>query len=105
MRSGTIKGRPSSVSNFATFFSSGVMPLDLVKPLLVDVLPVICFVLQDVFTVSVGNLPAGCVALIKITYVSELQVEGELINFSIPGSVAPWKQEANNTEVRLHFIL
>ena len=47
-----------------------------------------------------GNLPPGCVALIKITYVSELQVEGELINFSIPGSVAPWKQEANNTEVR-----
>jgi hypothetical protein len=40
------------------------------------------------------------VALIKITYVSELQVEGELINFSIPGSVAPWKQETSNTEVR-----
>ena len=59
-----------------------------------------CFILQDVFTVSVGNLPPGCVALIKITYVSELQVEGELINFSIPGSVAPWKQEANNTQVR-----
>ncbi|XP_071133574.1 protein mono-ADP-ribosyltransferase PARP4-like [Mytilus edulis] len=52
----------------------------------------------DVFTVSVGNLPPGCVALIKITYVSELQVEGELINFTIPGSVAPWKQEASNTE-------
>lgn len=31
---------------------------------------------------------------------SELQVEGELINFSIPGSVAPWKQETSNTEVR-----
>ena len=39
-------------------------------------------------------------ALIKITYVSELQVEGELINFSVPGSVAPWKQETGNTEVR-----
>ncbi|CAG2205451.1 PARP2_3_4 [Mytilus edulis] len=52
----------------------------------------------DVFTVSVGNLPPGCVALIKITYVSELQVEGELINFTIPGSVAPWKQGPSNTE-------
>lgn len=77
------------------------------KTHLADVLPLIsfilnhsCFILQDVFTVSVGNLPPGCVALIKITYVSELQVEGELINFSIPGSVAPWKQEVNNTEVR-----
>ncbi|VDI59028.1 poly [ADP-ribose] polymerase [Mytilus galloprovincialis] len=52
----------------------------------------------DVFTVSVGNLPPDCVALIKITYVSELQVEGELINFTIPGSVAPWKQGPSNTE-------
>jgi len=32
--------------------------------------------------------------------VSELQVEGELINFSIPGSVAPWKQETSNIKVR-----
>ncbi|CAG2243592.1 PARP2_3_4 [Mytilus edulis] len=28
----------------------------------------------------------------------ELQVDGELINFSIPGSVAPWKQGPSNTE-------
>lgn len=49
---------------------------------------------QDVFTVSVGNLPPGASVLIKITYVSELTVEGEHILFSLPGSVAPWKQEA-----------
>ena len=46
--------------------------------------------LQDVFTVSVGNLPAGAQVLIQITYVAELQVEGEAIEFRIPGSVAPW---------------
>eukprot|EP00794_Sanderia_malayensis_P009205 gene9205-10179_t len=44
----------------------------------------------DVFTVSVGNLPASAHVLIKITYVAELAVEGELISFSLPGSVAPW---------------
>ncbi|XP_052241111.1 uncharacterized protein LOC127851394 isoform X2 [Dreissena polymorpha] len=48
----------------------------------------------DVFTVSVGNLPPGATVLIKITYVSELQVEGELISFRLPGSVAPWKKES-----------
>ena len=50
--------------------------------------------LQDVFTVSVGNLPPGARVLIKITYVSELLVEGENIVFSLPGNVAPWKQES-----------
>ncbi len=43
---------------------------------------------------SVGNLPPGASVLIKITYVVELAVEGENIVFSLPGSVAPWKQEA-----------
>ena len=43
---------------------------------------------------SVGNLPPGAEVLIKITYVAELVVEGEQIVFSLPGSVAPWKQEA-----------
>ena len=50
--------------------------------------------LKDVFTVSVGNLPPGANVLIKITYVAELSVEGENIVFTLPGSVAPWKQEA-----------
>ena len=45
------------------------------------------------FTVSVGNLPPGANVLIKITYVAELSVEGEKIIFTLPGSVAPWKQE------------
>ena len=52
------------------------------------------YIPQDVFTVSVGNLPPGASVLIKITYVAELSVEGEHIQFSLPSSVAPWKQEA-----------
>ena len=55
---------------------------------------VVALFTQDVFTVSVGNLPPGASVLIKITYVAELVVEGENIVFSLPGSVAPWKQEA-----------
>ena len=43
---------------------------------------------------SVGNLPPGASVLIKITYVSELVVEGDNIVFSLPGNVAPWKQES-----------
>ena len=43
---------------------------------------------------SVGNLPPGASVLIKITYVAELVAEGEHILFSLPGTVAPWKQEA-----------
>ena len=40
-----------------------------------------------------GNLPPGASVLIKITYVAELVVEGENIVFSLPGNVAPWKQD------------
>ena len=51
-------------------------------------------VMQEVFTVSVGNLPPGAKVLIKITYVSELAVAGENIVFRLPASVAPWKQQS-----------
>lgn len=43
---------------------------------------------------SVGNLPANSDVLIKITYVAELALEGELINFVLPGCVAPWTKDA-----------
>ena len=46
------------------------------------------------FTVSVGNLPAGCTVLIKITYVSELAVDGDRISFRVPGSVAAWTRRS-----------
>ena len=64
----------------------------------------------DVFTVSVGNLPAGANVLIKITYVAELAFEEEMINFSIPGTVAPWRrdkvlEEVTQTDVKRVDIL
>jgi len=43
----------------------------------------------DVFTVSVGNLPAGAEVLIKITYVTELQMEGKEVLFLLPAAVTP----------------
>ena len=62
------------------------------------------FLFQDVFTVSVGNLPPKATVLIKITYVAELQVDGELINFQIPGSVAPWKKDSTlNEKLQVQF--
>ena len=48
---------------------------------------------QNVFTVSVGNLPPQAEVLIKIMYVVEVAVEGELVDFCLPGSVAPWEKD------------
>lgn len=50
--------------------------------------------MQDVFTISVGNLPPGATVLIKVTFVSELIVKDGSIFFSLPGSVAPWQESA-----------
>jgi len=43
----------------------------------------------DVFQASVGNLPPGKEALLKITYVSELAVAGSGLRFTVPTTVAP----------------
>lgn len=60
--------------------------------------------LQDVFTVSVGNLPPHADVLIKITYVAELPLEGEQISFILPGCVAPWtKKTALATQIQVRF--
>ncbi|RUS77622.1 hypothetical protein EGW08_014622, partial [Elysia chlorotica] len=61
----------------------------------------------DVFTVSVGNLPAGACVLIKITYITELRVEDEKVSFRLPGTVAPWKEKSallqtTQTELKSH---
>lgn len=50
--------------------------------------------LQDVFTISVGNLPPAATVLVKVTFVSELIVKDGSILFSLPGSVAPWQGSA-----------
>mmetsp|Transcript_293 Transcript_293/g.306 ORF Transcript_293/g.306 Transcript_293/m.306 type:complete len:853 (+) Transcript_293:33-2591(+) len=43
----------------------------------------------DVFVTSLGNIPPGAEVIIKITYVSELEVDGKDIKFVLPTSVAP----------------
>lgn len=57
---------------------------------------------------SVGNLPSQCDVLIKITYIAELQVQGEAICFSMPATVAPWLRNsvlAQNTQVCISVAL
>src|SRR6516225_1758337 len=43
----------------------------------------------DVFQASVGNLPPGKEALLKLTYVAELAVEDGALRFSLPTTVSP----------------
>eukprot|EP01132_Coremiostelium_polycephalum_P004671 gene4671-5836_t len=43
----------------------------------------------DVFTVSVGNLPPKANVVIKITYVTELSIDGLDISFILPSSIVP----------------
>ncbi|XP_077014881.1 protein mono-ADP-ribosyltransferase PARP4 [Tamandua tetradactyla] len=47
----------------------------------------------DVFTVSVGNLPPQAKVLIKITYITELSMEGPVAVFFVPATVAPWQRD------------
>ncbi|CAF4227906.1 unnamed protein product [Rotaria sp. Silwood2] len=47
----------------------------------------------EVFSVSVGNLPANCEVIIKITYVAELSFENNDIIFRLPAKVASWQSK------------
>ncbi|XP_016059049.1 PREDICTED: poly [ADP-ribose] polymerase 4 [Miniopterus natalensis] len=47
----------------------------------------------DVFVVSVGNLPPKAKVLIKITYITELSIQGTVAIFFMPATVAPWQQD------------
>ena len=47
----------------------------------------------EVFSVSVGNLPANCEVIIKITYVAELPIENNDIIFRLPAKVASWQSK------------
>ena len=62
------------------------------------------FLFQDVFTVSVGNLPPKAKVLIKITYIMELSIQGTRAVFFMPATVAPWQQDRalnENSQVRM----
>lgn len=48
---------------------------------------------QDIFTVSVGNLPPKAKVLVKITYITELNIQGACAVFFLPATVAPWQQD------------
>lgn len=43
----------------------------------------------DVFTASVGNLPPGREAVVRITTVAELAAEGDALRFTLPTTVSP----------------
>ena len=43
----------------------------------------------DVFQASVGNLPPGKEVLLKLTYVTELSIDGGAVRFAIPTTVSP----------------
>lgn len=43
----------------------------------------------DVFQASIGNLPPGKEVLVRITYVSELTIDGGRVRFTIPTTVSP----------------
>jgi hypothetical protein len=43
----------------------------------------------DVFQASIGNLPPGKTAIVKLTYVRELDVQNGLLQFVVPTTVAP----------------
>jgi Ca-activated chloride channel family protein len=43
----------------------------------------------DVFTASVGNLPPGKEAVLRLTTVAELPLEGDAIRFTLPTTIAP----------------
>jgi len=47
----------------------------------------------EVFSVSVGNLPANCEVIIKITYVAELPIENNDIIFRLSAKVASWQSK------------
>lgn len=42
---------------------------------------------------SVGNLPPAAKVLIKITYITELTLQGPVAVFFMPATVAPWQQD------------
>ncbi len=46
---------------------------------------------NDLFKVSVGNLPPKSKCIIKITYITELEIQNEEIYFKLPNSIASWK--------------
>jgi len=47
----------------------------------------------DIFSISIGNLPSNVDVVIKITYITELKMEGKYTAFTLPVSVYPPHQQ------------
>jgi Ca-activated chloride channel family protein len=43
----------------------------------------------DVFTASIGNVPPGAEVWLRLTYVTELAIEGDAVRFVLPTTVSP----------------
>ena len=46
---------------------------------------------NEIFKVNVGNLPSNAKCVIKITYVSEMDIQNEQIYFRLPSNICQWK--------------
>lgn len=58
----------------------------------------------NVFTVSVGNIPPKARVIIKIIFVMELVMEGDLLLFRLPGAVAPdVRDQSQDTFTQVSF--
>jgi hypothetical protein len=54
---------------------------------------------NELFKVNVGNLPPSCTCVIKITYITELDVQNEEIVFKLPSSISSWQVLSNNSSL------
>ncbi len=54
---------------------------------------------NDLFKVKVGNLPPSCTCIIKITYITELDVQNEEILFKLPSSISSWQVLNYNSKI------
>ncbi|ELR24909.1 von Willebrand factor type A domain containing protein [Acanthamoeba castellanii str. Neff] len=52
---------------------------------------------EEIFQMNVGNLPPGKECTIYITYVAELPLEGEMVRFTLPTTIAPRYQGQGTT--------
>ena len=54
---------------------------------------------SDLFKVNIGNLPSSCKCVIKITYITELEVQNEEILFKLPSSISSWQILSYNSKL------
>eukprot|EP00163_Fabomonas_tropica_P003269 TRINITY_DN1275_c0_g1_i1.p2 TRINITY_DN1275_c0_g1~~TRINITY_DN1275_c0_g1_i1.p2 ORF type:complete len:276 (+),score=81.29 TRINITY_DN1275_c0_g1_i1:282-1109(+) len=58
----------------------------------------------DLFTMSVGNLPPNKTVTIKLTYLTQLVLEGDKLRFVLPTAVAPRYTPSRDPSSRAHAL-